>query len=305
MIAHAAPLVSVCIPAYNAGKYIEVALRSVEAQTFPDWELVVVEDGSSVPVEEQVGRFAARVAQPVRYVRHAVNRGLAAARNTAAKAASGLYMAMLDADDYWAEGHLAAVIGAMGKTNAEIGFSGSWLFDDESGKITDVRKPPADALENISLGIYLHTVTIQPSSAVIDREAFLRIGGSNELFQHCEDIELWLRAARKGLDFAYSGSETCFYRKHASAMSAQGAKMAESMARIYGLHADWEAIDATIRRSTRASAMLSVVKLTWRDAPLKALHWAGRLLLVDPAALPAALLSRATSGRKPLGGLKG
>lgn len=292
----AVPAVSICMPAYNAGKHIEEALRSVAIQTFQDWELVVVEDGSSSPVKEQVESLAASVQQPVRYIAHDVNRGLAAARNTAAKAARGTYMAMLDADDYWAEDHLASVIQAINKAGASIGFGGSWLFEDGSGRITETRKPPSSAVDNMPLSLYQRTTIIQPSSAIINRAAFLEIGGSSEFFSHCEDLELWLRAAKHGLAFVYSGAETCYYRKHTAAMSAQGIKMAESLARVYALYSSWSVIEAEKRRSIAASAMLSAARMLWRSRLNKALYWSARAALTDPTVVPRQILSR-PSGR--------
>ena len=76
-----APLISICIPAFRAERFLAETLASVRAQTFTDWELIVTEDGSRDRTEEIVRAFAASVAQPVRYTRHDPNRGLPAIGN--------------------------------------------------------------------------------------------------------------------------------------------------------------------------------------------------------------------------------
>src|ERR1700749_83796 len=92
-------LVSVIMPAYNSGRYLAESVRSVQAQTFGGWELVVVDDGSTDDTGEVARRLAEADAR-VRYVRRP-NGGQAAARNTGLAEARGRLVAFLDADDLW------------------------------------------------------------------------------------------------------------------------------------------------------------------------------------------------------------
>src|SRR5436189_6421222 len=96
------PRVSVIMAAYNAQQYITEALRSVVAQTYDDWEVVVCDDGSTDDTFELASAFDARV----RIVQHAKNAGLAAARNSAVRHSQGELLALLDADDYWLPSYL-------------------------------------------------------------------------------------------------------------------------------------------------------------------------------------------------------
>lgn len=93
------PLVSVIIPVFNRPKSLTSALRSVFAQTFPDWELVVVDDASS----DESAEVALRIGHPgrIRVIRHDRNQGPSAARNTGVLAARGRYVSFLDSDDSW------------------------------------------------------------------------------------------------------------------------------------------------------------------------------------------------------------
>ena len=90
------PLITVVIPAYNQANYLAAAIQSVLAQSYPNWELLVVNDASPDATNQIVGQFS----DPrVRLLIHEQNRGLPAARNTGMRAAQGDIIALLDADD--------------------------------------------------------------------------------------------------------------------------------------------------------------------------------------------------------------
>lgn len=91
-------LVSIIVPAYNVEKYISDMIESVLQQTYPYFELIIVDDVSTDRTAEVVQSFSD---QRIKLIRHASNKGLGAARNTAIEAASGKWMAVLDADDQW------------------------------------------------------------------------------------------------------------------------------------------------------------------------------------------------------------
>jgi glycosyltransferase involved in cell wall biosynthesis len=109
------PLISVIIPCYNRVHFIAQAIGSVRGQTLQDWELVIVDDGSA---DDLAGALAPiiKVDERIRFVRHACNRGVSAARNTGIEAARGRFIAFLDSDDAWMPSKLerqaAAVLSA-------------------------------------------------------------------------------------------------------------------------------------------------------------------------------------------------
>jgi glycosyltransferase involved in cell wall biosynthesis len=109
------PTVSVVIIFFNAARFIGEALESVAAQTFGDWELILVDDGSTDGGPDIARRFAQSTANPVRMLQHpgGVNRGMSASRNLGASHASGRYLAFLDADDVWFPTKLAEQVVAL------------------------------------------------------------------------------------------------------------------------------------------------------------------------------------------------
>lgn len=116
------PTVSIIVPTYNRAKYLPESLESIRAQTWTDWELIVVDDGSQDDTAAVIERLTPAMGRPVRFVRRE-NGGPAAARNTGLDLATGKYVAFLDSDDCWLPHHLKDGVEALeGTQDVE------WLF---------------------------------------------------------------------------------------------------------------------------------------------------------------------------------
>lgn len=267
------PLISICIPAYRAERYLPAALESVRTQHFPDWELIVTEDGSRDSTEEIVAAFARTVEQPVRYERHASNQGLPATRNTGIAAARGEWIALLDADDVWTAGHLEAATAHMTDPSTEFIHSGSILFDSETGREIEVRAPSAAAIAQFPSSLFNGTYLIQPSSVVLRRRLWADVGGFDPTFRYVEDREMWIRCARTGAPFVYTGLNTCLYRKHDTGLSRHGIAMALASARVFEKNIDWEAVPRSVRRSQAANAWMAAGRMALRTDPASALDF--------------------------------
>src|ERR1035437_5608513 len=92
--------VDVIIPAFNAARYLPAAIESVISQTFDDWQILHVDDGSTDNTQEIVNSFLDRLGPKIKYIKQE-NRGVSAARNTAILASKAEFLALLDADDMW------------------------------------------------------------------------------------------------------------------------------------------------------------------------------------------------------------
>ncbi len=247
-----APLVSVCIPAYKAERYLEPTLRSIADQTLGDWEVIVTEDGSRDRAEEIVRRFAASVPQGVLYHRHEVNRGLPATRNTGIAAAAGTWIAFLDSDDLWKPPHLELLVAAADAVRADVAFSGTEWFEDGTERIVQQSVPTEQDLQELPAALFLGRLSVLPSSAMVRRQALLSHGAVNLEYPHVNDTELWLRLLRAGGRMAYSNASTCLYRKHPGAMSKRAAELLLDSAALCEAFASWAAIPAAIKRSRPA-----------------------------------------------------
>lgn len=156
--------VSVITPAYNAAKVLARAVRSVQAQTFVEWEMIIVDDGSDDGTAE-LARALMQEEPRVRVLSHEAGQGAAAARNTALQAATGRYIAFLDADDAWTPTKLAQQIGVMQAQDAALSYTG---FLRISNTVERFVKAPARVTRR---GLLFGNV-ICCSSAVYDRAAF-------------------------------------------------------------------------------------------------------------------------------------
>lgn len=263
------PFISICVPAYCADRYLEWTLASVRRQTYQDWEFILVEDGSADRTRDLVAAFAASVPQTVRYLRHERNRGLPATRNTAIEAARGAWVALLDSDDLWMPAHLATLAGCATAGRADLIHSGSILFQSGSGQLLSVRAPTDTMLQDFPRSLFVGDYIIQPASVLLRRDLWRHVGGFDPAFRYVEDRDMWLRCARAGARFAYTGQDTCLYRKHAAALSTHAPAMAEAAAAVFDKHLDWEAIPAPLRVRLAAETWAAAARLCQRSDPAR------------------------------------
>lgn len=262
------PFISICIPAYNARRFLPATLASVRTQTFTDWELIVTEDGSAEDVEAMVRDFDCTVRQAVTYQRHDQNRGLPATRNTAIAAARGRWIALLDSDDLWTPDHLAGLVAATRREpDAALVHAGSILFESETGRELEIRAPSPAAVRDFPSSLYLGEYAVQPSSVLLQRALWVQVQGFDPSFRYVEDREMWLRCARAGAVFVYSGRNTCLYRKHGAALTAHAGPMALASARVLQKHLGWALIPGGTRRRVGAEAWTSAGRILLRSEP--------------------------------------
>ena len=276
------PRVSICIPAYRAGKYLPQALESVRKQTFQEWELIVTEDGSKDDAEALVSAFAGSVSQPVRYLRHETNQGLPATRNTGIAASKGEIIALLDADDCWEENHLETAVAKLLETGGDLAHSGSILFESATGRELGTRAPSPAVMDGFPLSLFEGDYIIQPSSVVLRKTLWERVGGFDASFRYVEDREMWLRCARTGARFVFTGANTCLYRKHGEALSTHSAEMAIACARAYEKQLDWNAIPEGVRRRSTAQAWIAAARILQRAEPRRASEFLLRAFRASP-----------------------
>jgi glycosyltransferase involved in cell wall biosynthesis len=217
------PKVTVAIPAYNAMEYLPETLKSVLNQTYRDFEVIIVNDGSTDKIEEW---FASIDDRRVKLISQ-VNRGLAGARNTAIEHATGDYIALLDADDLWETTKLAKQIDLF-EDNPEVGLIYTWAsLIDETGK--SIGKTIKTNLEGDVWEQLLTRNSIRPSSVVIRRDCFEKVGRFDEnLRSYIEDWDMWLRLAPH-YSFRVVKKPLMFYRERNSSVSKNLEAMKQSI----------------------------------------------------------------------------
>jgi len=193
------PLVSVVIPVWNRAPVLGRAVASALAQSLPDLELIVVDDGST---DDSVA-VAARTGDPrVRVLRHAARSGVSAARNRGLAAARGELVAFLDSDDEWRPPKLERQVAALGAgpDRAAVVYCGFERHDDATGARLG-RSGEAyagDVYRHLLAGWHPGTASV----FVVARAALREAQGFDERLATAEDYDLWLRLARAGHRFA-------------------------------------------------------------------------------------------------------
>ena len=188
------PDVTVVIPAYNAAATIERTLRSVLVQADEHVEVIVVDDGST---DETAAVVRAVGADRVRML-HRDGGSVAAARNLAMREARGDWVSLLDADDYWLDGHLTALRQTLARAPDAVVCFGAALHTDEQGTL--IRRFDVGEAHATVEGLLRRRMQPTLSATCVRRDVALAVGGFDEGFRvvGVQDMDLWWRLARRG-----------------------------------------------------------------------------------------------------------
>jgi glycosyltransferase involved in cell wall biosynthesis len=182
--------VSVVIPTYNLARFLPEAVASVRAQSWPDAEIIVVDDGSTDETPELLERLARE--GELRWFRQE-NAGASAARNRGIQEASKAWVAFLDADDFWNAGKLAAQFNALeGKPSAAFSYTDERLRFEDGTEADRASRADADAplLPQMLVGNIFSTPT-----ALVRRDCFDAVGLFDTRLRTGEDWDMWMRLA--------------------------------------------------------------------------------------------------------------
>jgi glycosyltransferase involved in cell wall biosynthesis len=206
------PFISVVIPAFNRTALLLEALESVFAQTFTDYEVIVVDDGSTDDTESMLRSFG----KPIQLYQQQ-NRGPGAARNLGARNAVGDYMAFLDSDDIWFPWTLQTYCNVLKQGNTP-GFIVGKPFDftiiDDLTLVKQTRLSVSAFPDYLSAGKRPGFTILTCSSVVVRREKMLSMGGFSEQDMNAEDSDLWLKLGLIPGFKCIEDPPTCGYRRH-------------------------------------------------------------------------------------------
>ncbi len=211
------PAVSVLIPVYNGGAFFRAAVESVLAQTFRDFECLILDDGST----DESGKIADELARGDDRVRviHRENRGLVATLNELVAAARGDLLARMDADDLCLPTRFARQVQFFEQHPEAVCVGCAyWMIDEADRTITHIRVPVDDATLQQSM-LRGHSPISHPT-AMIRAEPLRRLGGYRREFYPAEDFDLWLRLGELGT-LANLPDPLIRYRVHSGSISGQ------------------------------------------------------------------------------------
>lgn len=198
-------LISIIIPAYNRAYKISDAIKSIQAQTYQNWELIVVDDGSKDNIKEVMHQVCAKDNR-IQFIRHNHNRGAQAARNTGIKMAKGEWIAFLDSDDQWLPESLTLRMEVARRDNVAVVHSGAYI--QHNGKAPEIYHLPAWS-GNIYRNILAKEGPVFPA-LLVKKKALERIGYLDERITAYQEWDTCIRLA-KYFEFGFVPLPTFIY----------------------------------------------------------------------------------------------
>ena len=219
------PAASVIMPVWNARGTLEEAVASVHAQSFDDWEMILIDDGSTDRSKALAESLAARDGR-IRLLGWGANRGPAAARNAGIRAARGRWITFLDADDRWRPEKLEAQIGYMERTGAPFTFTALDRIDEGGRRLGTIGAPA-----RVDYARLLKGNVIPCQTAAFDRERY----GAVEMpdLPRRQDYGLWLTLLKRGGEAHGIDQVLADWRMRPGSLSANKLKAAAGTWRVY------------------------------------------------------------------------
>ena len=217
------PKVSVIIHTYNREDYISETIESVLAQTYKDFEIIVIDDGSTDNTKKKLERFNSKIK-----IIEQKNSERAVSRNNGIKAASGKYISILDSDDLWAENKLDEQVKILDSMQDVILVYGQCeRINEKNQKIKSAKRQKEGYSGNVFKELLLRNFIVSPTP-VFKREFFEKTSGFETRYIPYEDWEFWLRLSLLG-KFYFINKPLAFYRIHPeqSVKSAKAEKIEE------------------------------------------------------------------------------
>lgn len=263
-------LVSVIIPAYNGEAYLKQAITSVFEQTYPDYELIIINDGSSDRTLEVIAECESLLEQqqyqhkPLEYICFSQeNQGVAIARNKGLEMAKGEYIAFLDQDDFWLPHKLSDQV-AIFEQDQSLGLVNSgWNIIDAEGEILSTVQP------------WQNSDTLTPQDLIIWKPIFLgamlfrrswleKTTGFNPLLAQTSDVELGISLGAIACPGAWLKQSTVGYRQHAENVSNNTLAQAQELIQMLGNFFARPDLAPEIQALEAESLYQSLVWSAWR-----------------------------------------
>ncbi len=227
--------VDIIIPAFNAARFLPFSLESVVSQTFDDWRILLVDDGSTDNTAEAVAPFLDRLGSKIRYIKQE-NRGLPTARNTAIRASTAEFLALLDADDVWLPCRLSESLKILVE-RPQVGLVYGLITDIDQENRPGITWGGnlSDADGHIAPQIYMRKVELPCPTITFRRKCVDEVGFFDETMRATEDRDLWLRIALR-YEVGFVPKVLAYYRLSPNSMSADPQRMLQAQLKFIRKH---------------------------------------------------------------------
>jgi hypothetical protein len=228
------PKTTVYIPCHHYGRFLAQAVESVLRQTWEDWELILIDDGSQDATAEIAERFLRQHPERLRLIRHPEARGLRACANAALRIARGEYILRLDADDFLDENALLVLISYLDQHPEVALVYPNYLYVDEAGNTLGLERRKRIGKEALFLDLPAHG-----AGTLVRTQALRELGGYDERHYGQDGYELWLKLLRRHR-VANVATPLFFYRQHAASQSSRQERLLEARRQIKQAMVDGE-----------------------------------------------------------------
>lgn len=223
---NSAPKVSVVIPAFNIAPYITETLASVFSQTYPNLEVIVVNDGSpdTLDFEREIQPFLAKIV----YLKKE-NGGASSARNAAIKAASGSLIAFLDGDDVWLPDFLAEQVEFLRERRLDMVYADALIFGENASGEETYMQHSVSIGEVTTESLLAWECNVITSGTLVKREKLIAAGLFDETaaWRRGQDFEMWFRLAKLGARIGYQRKVLLKYRSRKGSLTGNHVQLAE------------------------------------------------------------------------------
>ena len=247
-------LVSVIMPAYNAEKYIAESIESVIAQTYTNWELIVVDDGSMDNTSGIVKALSA-IDSRIKYI-YQPNQQMGKARNTGLQNCNGTLVAFLDSDDIWVSDKLEIQVACIINRQVDLVFSNGYVFSESVDQVEYEYKTLCGEISGKLAQRELMRHNFIPIPSVLAfKSAIAEVGGFNEeiSIHNVADYQLWLKLLLGGFRFFGLEDKLFFYRKHNSQSTHSDPYSFEAVLNMYENHLK---APASMKKEVRRAKLL-------------------------------------------------
>lgn len=216
-------LVSIIMPAFNAEKYIGQSIQSVMAQSHKNWEMLIVDDGSTDNTAAVIKRYAEKDNR-IKYI-YQKNQRQGTARNNGIRNSSGRILAFIDSDDLWRPEKITRQLEVLFENEADLIFSDGYYFRRQPGDMQQGFKTKIGKHSGIqAIDSFITNNRVVMSSVLVKKEAVESVGGFHEdPTMHVEDYHLWMKMLLNGAVFMGVPDRLMYYRLHAEQFSVADA----------------------------------------------------------------------------------